>query len=204
MVINVWSSDQNISIPLKYVGDANSVCYCSVAIVSDSSWLYELQHSRLPCPSPSPGVCPNSSPLSWTVICYPLLLLPSVFPSIRVFPMSWLFVLDGQRIGALASASVLPMNIQDWFPLGLTGWSTCNPRGSQQSSLAPQYESIISSVLSFLYAPGLTSIQHGYCKSHSLPIKTFVSKVMSLLFNTLSRFIITFLPKSEHLLISWL
>ena len=120
MVINVWSSDQNISIPLKYVGDANSVCYCSVAIVSDSSWLYELQHSRLPCPSPSPGVCPNSSPLSWTVICYPLLLLPSVFPSIRVFPMSWLFVSDGQRIGALASASVLPMNIQVWFLFGLT------------------------------------------------------------------------------------
>ena len=166
MVINVWSSDQNISIPLKYVGDANSVCYCSVAIVSDSSWLYELQHSRLPCPSPSPGVCPNSSPLSWTVICYPLLLLPSVFPSIRVFPMSWLFVSDGQRIGALASASVLPMNIQDVFLQHWLIWSPCYPRDSQECSPALQFKSISSLTLSFLYSPTLTFIQD-YWENHS-------------------------------------
>ena len=103
--------------------------------MSNSSWPHGLQHTRFPCPSLSPGVCSNSCPLSqWchpTLLCCPLLLLSSVFPSIRVFPefsrvsqhqgfpMSWLFTSCGQSIGA--SASVLTMNIQGWFPLGLTG-----------------------------------------------------------------------------------
>ena len=85
-----------------------------------------MQHARLPRPSPAPGVCSNSlsfesvmSP-NHLVFCCPLLLLPSIFPSIRVFPMSWLFVSGGQNIGASASASVLSTNIQGWFPLGLT------------------------------------------------------------------------------------
>ena len=88
---------------------------------------HELQHSRLPCPSLSPGVCPNSCPLSWW--CHPAISpsvtpfssCPQSFPSSRSFSMSWLFASGGQRIGASASASVLPMNIQDWFPVGLTG-----------------------------------------------------------------------------------
>ena len=86
-----------------------------------------MQHTRLPCPSPAPRVCSNSlsfesvMPPNHLVLCCPLLLLPSIFPSIRVFPMSWLFVSGGQNIGASASASVLSTNIQDWFPLGLTG-----------------------------------------------------------------------------------
>ena len=66
-------------------------------------------------------------------------LLPSIFPSVRVFfPVSWLLVPGGRSIRASASTSVLPMNIQDWFPLGLTGWMTCCPRHSQESSPAPQ------------------------------------------------------------------
>ena len=92
-------------------------------------WPHVLQHARLPCPSLSSGVCSNSSPLSqW---CYlimsssapPSLLLPSIFLSIRVFSVSCFFGSDGWNIGASASASVLPMNIQDWFPLRLTGWT---------------------------------------------------------------------------------
>ena len=93
------------------------------------------------------------------------------------------------------------MNIQDWFPLGLTGWSPCGPRDSQESSPAPQLKSINSLVLSFLYSPTLTSI-HDYWKNHSFCYMGFVGKEMSLLFNMLPRFVIAFLPRSKHLLIS--
>ena len=101
------------------------------------------------------------------ILCHPLLLLPSIFPSIRVFQMSQFFALGGQNIGVSASASDLPVNIQDWIPLGWTGvWSPCNPRDSQESSPTPQFKSINSSVLSFLYSPTFTSI-HDYWKDHS-------------------------------------
>ena len=97
------------------------------------------------------------------IICCPLLLLASVFPNIRVFSMSWLFRSSGQSIGA--SASVLPINIQDWFPLGLTVLISFWPRESQEPSSA-QFKSINSSVLGLIYGPTLTSI-HDYWKSHS-------------------------------------
>ena len=95
------------------------------SVMSNSLWPHELQHTRLTCPSLSPGACSNSCPLcQW---CHPT-ISPSVvsfsfclqsFLASGSFPISWLFALGGQSIGA--SASVLPMNIQDWFPLGLTG-----------------------------------------------------------------------------------
>ena len=117
-------------------------------VMSDFSQPQELQHARLPCPSPSPGACPNSCPLHWW--CHPTSsssasLFSSClqsFPTSGSFPMSWLFTSGGLSIGASASASVFPMNIQDWFPLGLTGWSPCCPRDCQESSLASQFESI--------------------------------------------------------------
>ena len=99
----------------------------SCSDISDSMRLRGLQHARLPCPSLSPEVCSNSCPLSWW--CHPT-ISSSVFPffscpqSLQAsgsFPMSWLFTSGGQSIGASASSSVLPTNIQDWFPLGLTG-----------------------------------------------------------------------------------
>ena len=105
--------------------------------------------------------------------------------------------------GVAASTSVLPMNTQDWSPLGWTGWIPCIPRDSQESSPTPQFKSINSLALSFLYSPTLTSI-HDHWKKHSLDRRTFVGKVMSLLFNMLSRLVITFLPRGKHLLISWL
>ena len=100
-----------------------------------------------------------------------------------------------------ASASVLPMNIEDGFPLGLTGRSPCTPRDSQESSPTPQFKSINSLILSLLYGPTLTSMTTGKVV---LTLQGFVGKVMFLLFNTLSRFVIAFLPRSKHLLISWL
>ena len=98
------------------------------------------------------------------ILCCPL-LMPSIFPSIRSFPVSQLFASGGQSIGASASASVLPINIQGWFTW-LTGWSPCCPRDSQASSPAPQLESIYSSALSLLYDPTLISILD-YWKSHN-------------------------------------
>ena len=154
-------------------------------VVSDSLWPYGLQNTRPPCPSPTPGAYSVSSiesgmPSNHLILCRPLLLLPSAFPSIRVFfPVSQFFTAGGQSIGASASASVLPMNIQDWFPLGLTGSI------SFQSQGLSQFESTNSLALSFLYGPILTYI-HDYWKNHSLTIRTFVSKVISLLFNMLS------------------
>ena len=86
------------------------------------------------------------------------------FPASGSFQMSQFFASGGQSIGVSASASVLPINIQDWFPLGWTVGSPCSPRDSQESSPTPQFKSINSSVLSFLYSPTLTSI-HDFWKA---------------------------------------
>ena len=97
-------------------------------------------------------------PTNHLILCRPILLPPSIFPSIRVFPMSQFFTSGGQSTGVLASASVLPRNIQDWFPLGWTGWISLQSKGLSESSPTPQFKSINSSALSFLYSPTLTSI----------------------------------------------
>ena len=119
-------------IKLTLFADDMILYICSVqfssSVVSDSLQPRELQHARPPCPSPTPGVYPNSYPLSWW--CH-LTISSSVvpfssclqsFPASGSFQMSQLFTSGGQNIGVSASASVLSMNIQDWFPLGWTGW----------------------------------------------------------------------------------
>ena len=119
-----------------------------------------------PCPSPSPGACSNSCLLSqWchptsssSVIPFSSCLL--IFPSIRVFSNESALHIRWRKCGASASVSVLPLNIQDWFPLGLTGWSY-SPRDSQESSPTPQFKSNNCSMLSLLDGPPLTSI-HDY------------------------------------------
>ena len=104
------------------------LCCCSVAKSCPTClWPHGLQHARLPCPSLSPGVCSNSCPFSWW--CHPTISsfaasfssYPQSFPALGSFPMSQLFTLGGQSVGASASAAVLPMNVQGWFPLGVTG-----------------------------------------------------------------------------------
>jgi len=130
-----------------------------------------LQHTRLPCPSSTPGACSNSCPPSWW--CHSIIsssVIPffswlQSFPASGSFPMSHFFALDGQSIGVSISASVLPMNIQDWFPLGLTDWVSLQSMGLSRVFPIPQFESINSSTLSFLYSPTLTSI-HDYWKNH--------------------------------------
>jgi len=105
-------------------------------------------------------------PSNHLILCHPLLLCLQTFPALGFFQMSQLFASGGQSIGVSASASVLLLNIQDWFLLGWTGWISCSPRDSQESSPTSQFKSINSSVLSFLYTPTLTSI-HDW-KSQSL------------------------------------
>ena len=144
----------------------------SRSVVSDSLWPHGLPHARLPCPSPSPGACSNSCPLSWwcrpTIHCHPL--LPSVFPSIRVFSNELALHIRWPKYWSFSSASVLPMNIQDWFSLGWTSpWCT---RDSQESSPTPQFKSINPLVLSFLYSTTLTSIRD-YWKNHSFDYMDF-------------------------------
>ena len=116
--------------------------------------------------------------------------------------MSQIFPSGGQSIGASASASVLPTNIQGWFPSGWTGLISLQSKGlSRVFSNATVQKYQFSSAQ--LYGPTLTSI-YDYWKNHSFTRWAFVSKVMSLLFNMLSRLVITFLPGSKCLLISWL
>ena len=156
------------------------------------------------------------------ILCCPL-LLSSIFPSIRMMGnhlMSQLFASGAlsivllkvtQSIELFNSASLLLVNIQGWFLLGLTDLISLQSKGlsrvfsntTVQKHVTPQFKSMNSSVLSFLYSPTRTSI-HDYWKTIALTIQTFVCKVMPLLLNILSRFVIAFLPRSRCLLISWL
>ena len=141
----------------------------SHSVVSNSLQPHGLQHARIPCPSPTPGACSNSCPSScWChpTISYSIVPFSSCLQSFAAsgsFPVSQFIASGGQSIGVSASASVLPMNIQDWFPLGWAGWIS-SPRDSQASSPTPQFKRINSSVLSFLYSSTLTSIPYGCLK----------------------------------------
>ena len=142
-------------------------------VMSDSLWPLGLQHAMPPCPSPSPGACPSSNPLhQW---CHSVIsssealfsFCPQSFPTSGTYPMSWLFTEGDQNTGASASASILPMSIQSWLPLRLTVWFLCCPRDAQESSAAPQFESINPLALFLLYGPALTTIPDHW-EDHSL------------------------------------
>ena len=144
-------------------------------------------------------------PSNHLILCHPLFLPSSVFPASGSFPRSQFFTSGGQRIAVSASASALPMNIQDWFPWGWTGWlSFVGVQGTLKSLL--QHHSSKASIL-WHSAFFIVQLSHPYMttgKTIALARWTFVGKVMSLLFNMLSRLVIAFLPRSKHLLISWL
>ena len=145
---------------------------CSVAQSCLTLRPHRLQHARLPCPLLSPEVCSNPCPLSqWHYLtnsssATPFFFCLQSFPASEFFPMSWLFTSGGQNTGVSAAASILPVNIQDWFPLGLMVWFPCSPGDSRESSPAPQFESISSSVLSLLCGPMLRCVSD-YWKNHS-------------------------------------
>ena len=164
---------------------------CSV--VSDSWWPHWLQHTMFPCPSLSLRVCSNSCPLNWW--CHPT-IPPSVLPftllqsflASESFPMNWLFSSGYQSIGASASASVLLMNIQGWFLLGLTGLVSLQSKGLSRlfSSTTIWKHHFFGSQLLFM-----VQLSHPYMttgKTVALTVWTFISKVISLLFNMVCPF----------------
>ena len=117
------------------VSQARILIQFSHSVMSNSLWTHEPQHARLPCPLPTAGVYPNPCPLSqW---CHPTISssvvpfssCPQSSPASGSFPMSQLFASGGQSIGVSASTSVLPMNTQDWSPLGWTGWISLQSKG---------------------------------------------------------------------------
>ena len=157
----------------------------SRSVVSDSLWLHESQHARPPCPSPTHGVHSDSRPLSqWchltissSVISFSSCL--QSFPESGSFPVSQLFASGGQRIGVSASASVLPMTIQDWFPLGLTGLISLQSKGLSRifSNTKVQKHQFFGALLSLSSHPYMT-----IGKTIALTRQTFIGKVMSLAF----------------------
>ena len=149
----------------------------SRSVVSHSLQPHGLQHTRLPCPSPTPRACSNSCPLvidaiqshlrGWDFIpCHPLLLLPSIFPSIKVFSNESVHHIKWPEYWSF-SFSISPSNEYSGLISFRMDWlSPCSPRDSQESSPTPLLRSINSLVLSFLYSPTLTSISD-YWKNHS-------------------------------------
>ena len=173
--------------------------------MSDSLWPHGLQHTRLPCPSPTPRACSNSCPLSqwfYLILCHPPLLLPSIFPSIRVFfnesilhirwPKYWSFNFSLSPSNEYSGLISFRIDYFDFLAI----------QGTLKSLL--QHHSSKASILQYS-AFFIVQLSHPYItrKIIALTIWTFVGKVMSLLFNMLSRFVIAFLPRSKHLLISW-
>ena len=146
----------------------NNVCYClllfSCSVIFNSLWPHGMQHARSPCPS-SPRVCSSSCPLSlWYHETISSSVIPfssclKSFPASGSFPVSWLFASGGHSIGASASASVFPMNIQDWFPLGLTGLISFQSKELSRVFPTPQFKASI--LHCSLYGPTLPSI-HDY------------------------------------------
>ena len=164
----------------------------SGSVMSDSLRPHELQHARFPCPSRTPGVHPNPCPLSqWCHLTISSSVIPlssclQSFPASGSFQMSQLFASGGQSTGVSASASVLPMNTQDWSPLGWTGWISLQSKG-----LSRVFSNTTVQKHQFLWCSAFFMVQlsHPYMirgKTIALTRWTFVSKVMSVLLNMLS------------------
>ena len=143
-------------------------------------------------------------PSKHLILCHLLFLLLWILSSIRDFSMSQFFVSVGQSIGVSAPPSVLPMNIHDWFPLGLTDLIFLLFKALSRVFL--QHHCSRASILHHLgfFMKKLSYLYMTIGRTIALTLCTFVGNVMSLLFNTLSRFVLGFLPKSMHPLISWL
>ena len=189
-------------------------CCCLVVELCPTLRSHGLQHSRPPCPSRSPEVCRSSCPLHriWgtPIMCdaiQPSHPLTSSSPSALslsqhqgFLPMSWLFASGNQNTGSSASASVLPMSIQGWFPLILTGLISLLSKGLS----VVFFSTTVQRHQFFGVLPSLWSSSHNRMwpqwKTITLTVQTFVDRVMSQLNNTLSRFIKAFLSRSNCLL----
>ena len=186
--------------PVQMVFLCFTFCCCSVTARSNSLWSHELQHARLPCPSLYPRVCSNSCPLSWWC-CLTISSSAALFsfclqsfPASGSFPMSQLFASGGQSVRVSISASVLTMNIQSWFPLGLTGLTFFQSKG-----LSRVFPSTIIWRHQFFGAqPSLWSKFYIHTWLLEKPLLWLYGILTSLLFNMLSRFVIAFLSRSKQ------
>ena len=181
----------------------------SHSVMSDSLWPHRLQHTRFPCPSPTPGACSNSRSLSvmpsnYLILCWPLLLLPSILPSIRVFSNESALCIRKPKYWSF-SFSISPSKDYlefisfriDWFELlAVQGTLKCLLQHHSSKPLILQLSVFLMVQLSHLY---MTT-----GKTIALTIQRFLRKLMSLLFNMLSRLVIAFLSRRKHILISWL
>ena len=155
------------------LGDIFTSVQFSCSVVSDSLWPHGPQHDKPPCPSPTPGVYPNSCPLSqWCHLTtsssvIPFSSCPQSFPESGSLQMSQLFVSGGQSIGVSASKSVLPMNTQDWSPLGWTGWISLLSKGLSRVFFNTTLQKHQFFCPQLSYSLNLTSI-HDHWKNHSL------------------------------------
>ena len=199
-VMGIWPL---CDISYEYISSVQFSC----SAVSDSLQPHGLQHFRPPCLPPIPGVYSNSYPLSWW--CHPTILSSVVpfssclqsFPA-SGFPVRQFFAPGGQSIGVSASISVLLMNIQDYFPLGWISWIPLQSKG-----LSKVFSNTTVQKHQFFGARLSSHLSHSYMttgKTIALTRWNFVGKVMSLFLYMLSTLVITFLPRSKRLLISWL
>ena len=203
--LNFLSSNQHHSLSQRLY---RFLLLFSRSVMSDSLWPCGLHHASLSCPSLSHGVCLRSCPLNWwchsrrLILCRPL-LLSSIFPSIRVFSSEsalWISWPKDWRLSFSTSPSneysgLINFRI-DWFEL-------LPVQGTLKSFLQHNSKALILQCSAFF----MVQLSHPYTtvgKIIALALWTFVGKVMSLLLNTLSRFVIAFLPRSKHLLILWL
>ena len=203
-------SNQTTTNPCTYMKCQFSSVQFSRSVMSDSLRPHESQHTKPPCPSPTPGVHPDSHPSSqW---CHPAISSsvvpffshPQSLPASESFPMSQLFAWGGQSIGVSALAPFLPKKSQGWSPSAWTWLDFLAAQGTLKSLL--QHHSSKASIL-WHSAFFIVQLSHPYMttgKTIALTRRTFVGKVISLLFHMLSRLVITFLPRSKRLLISWL
>ena len=205
-----WYKKEKLSLipPILFLGHSPSQ-FSSVqfsrSVVSDSLQPQELQHARPPCPSQTPRVYSNPCPSTrWGHPAIPSFVgpfssCPQSLPASGSFPVSQPFAWGGQSIGVSTTASDLPMNTQGLSPSGWTGWISLQSKGLSRvfSNITVQKHQFFGIQLS------LQSNSNTW-KTITLTRWTFVGKVMSLIFNMLSRLVITFLPGSKHLLISWL
>ena len=185
-----FSSIQSLSHVLLFATPWTTARQASLSIINTQS-------------PPKPMSIESVMPSNHLILCHPLLLLTSIFPSIRVFSNESALHIRWPSIGVSASTSVLPMNTQDWPALGWSGWISLQSKGLPRifSNTTVQKHQFFCIQLSAF------QLSHPYMttgKTIALTRRTFVDKVMSLVFNMLSRLVITFLPRSKHLLISWL
>ena len=198
-----YMQEQKHSAVVNVMSKSLSSVQFSCSVMSDSLRPHESQHTRPPCPSPTLGVHSNSCPSSqW---CHPAISssvvpfssCPQFLPASGSFPMSRLFAWGGQSIGVSALASVLPMSTHDWSSLGWTDWISLQSKGLSRVFSNTTVQKHLPRSAFFT-----VQLSHPYMttgKTIALTRRTFVGKVISLLFNMLSRLVITFLPRSKRL-----